>query len=220
MEQLLTDSGHQLTRLVVDLTRPVPMAGFKVEAEMVRPGRSVSTLRSALIDREGRQLVTANGLALRQLDGSVVPSTSSPQRELSQATPGEFPIKRTLHHQPGFAQSTKVRYPPNETSDPGPTTIWMATVPLIEGEEPSPFQRICPLADCGNAFSRNAEPWDIGFVNPDLTIVLDRQPKGAWLGSSSHSRWHDNGTGVAYATLFDQDGDVGTATQTLLITPT
>ena len=54
----------------------------------------------------------------------------------------------------------------------------MSTAPLLPDETPSPFQRICPLADCGNAFSRHAEPVEIAFVNPDLTIALHRDPVG------------------------------------------
>ena len=33
----------------------------------------------------------------------------------------------------------------------------MTVVDLLPDEEPSPFQRICPLADCGNAFSRRGQ---------------------------------------------------------------
>jgi len=196
------------------------MAGFRTETEVVRAGRSVTTVKAALIDGDGREIVTANGLALRRTDGPPIPTTPSPVREFSQSRPGEFPITKGRHDKPGFSVSTTVRYPPDETAEPGPTTLWMKTVPLVMGEEPSPFQRVCPIADCGNAFSRNAEPWEVGFINPDLIIVLDREPVGAWMGSSSYSRWHGDGTGVAYATLFDQSGEVGTATQTLIITHT
>jgi hypothetical protein len=95
----------------------------------------------------------------------------------------------------------------------------MRTVPLLDDESPSPFQRICPLADCGNAFSRNGEPWDYTFVNPDLTIVLHREPIGDWLGASSVSRWEPTGIGMSDTLLFDERGAVGRAVQTLVITP-
>ena len=75
----------------------------------------------------------------------------------------------------------------------------MRTAPLLPDETPSPFQRICPLADCGNAFSRHAEPWEIAFVNADLTIALHRDPVGEWLGSRAVSWWQPSGVGLADA---------------------
>ena len=57
------------------------------------------------------------------------------------------------------------------------------SVPLLPEEVMTPFQRISPLADCGNAFSRHAEPWEVQFVNTDLVIALHRDPVGEWMGS-------------------------------------
>ena len=93
----------------------------------------------------------------------------------------------------------------------------MKTVPLLATETPSPFQRLCPLADCGNAFGRNAEPWEVNFMNPDLTILLHREPQGEWLGTNSTGYWEDTGIGMADAQLFDESGSVGRALQTLLL---
>jgi hypothetical protein len=112
----------------------------------------------------------------------------------------------------------EVRYPPGQDPEPGPTTVWMRALPLLPDETPSPFQRICPLADCGNAIGRNAEPAEMGFMNVDLTIVLHRDPIGEWLGSRAVSRWEPTGIGMADALLFDGGGVVGRAVQTLLLT--
>ena len=81
----------------------------------------------------------------------------------------------------------------------------------------SPFQRVCPLADSGNATSRNGEPEEFSFVNADLTISLHRLPVGEWIGSQAVSHWEPNGIGVADARLLDRQGPIGTASQTLLI---
>ena len=93
----------------------------------------------------------------------------------------------------------------------------MRTVPLLPDESPSPFQRICPLADCGNAISRNADPTSIAFMNTDLTVLLHRPPVGEWLGMDSVSRWEPTGIGMSDSLLFDDLGPVGRALQTLII---
>jgi hypothetical protein len=216
LERMVPD--QRLTRLTVELTRPVPMAGFRIVAEVIRQGRSVTTSRAILLDGDGAARVTASGVHLRRAEPASYPSPSLVTPRLDTAVDGPFPISRTLHGLPGFMGAVEVRYPATEGPEPGPTTLWLRTVPLLPDEEPSPFQRICPLADCGNATSRNAEPWDLGFVNPDLTVVLHRDPEGDWLGSRSLSHWEPDGTGLADALLFDHRGPVGRALQTLLLT--
>ena len=90
---------------------------------------------------------------------------------LAESVPGAFPVGRVAHDWPGFRGGVEIRYPPGEDDEPGLTTVWMRTVPLLPDEEMTPFQRISPLADCGNAFGRNAEPDQVQFINTDL---LDR----------------------------------------------
>ena len=90
------------------------------------------------------------------------------------------------HGRPGFiGDAVQMRYPAGESLGPASRTAWMRTSPLLPGETPSPFQRICPLADCGNAFGRHREPDEMGFVNADLTVALHRDPVGEWVGSQA-----------------------------------
>jgi hypothetical protein len=210
---------QRLVRITVDLVRPIPMAGFRVETEVVRQGRSVGTTRASIVDAEGRHRVTATGLHLRPGEPRPLPTAVMSIPRLDEAVPGAFPIRRSRHGQPGFIGGVEIRYPPGQDPEPGPTTLWLRSLPLLPGEEPSPFQRICPLADCGNALSRNGEPHHYGFVNPDLTLVLHREPEGEWLGSQSISHWQADGLGLADALLFDRRGVVGRALQTLLVSP-
>jgi len=214
------DCAHRLTRLTVNLTRPVPMAGFKVDATITRAGKSVTTLSASLIDTDGKERITATGLALRERPDTLPPSNSDRAvADLSAAKENDFPITRANHDQPGFTGSIQTRYPQGESPDPGPTTAWLRSVPMLDKEKASGFQNICPMADSGNAFSRLAQPWEVAFVNADLTINLHREPRGDWFGSQSISHWQSDGIGLADALLFDEFGPVGRATQTLLLTP-
>jgi hypothetical protein len=221
LEQALPEL--RLARVSVELGRPVPMAGFTVRAEVVRAGRATGNTRVAIIDGDGNERATATGMHVgvvavplfeQRLDNTGV---RTPWR--ADAMPGEFPIGAIRHTLPGFRNAVEVRYPEGDDNLPGATTVWMRTVPLLAGEEPSPFQRICPLADCGNAFSRHAEPDQVQFVNTDLVIALHRDPVGQWLGSRAVSSWQPSGVGLADALLFDDEGPVGRALQTLLLRP-
>lgn len=213
----------RLARISVDLGRPVPMAGFTIETEVVRAGRATGNTRAAIVDGDGKVRVTATGMHVVASD---VPLFEASLDNSGVATPrfadalaGDFPIGRVGHDRPGFRGAVEVRYPPGESNGVGATTVWMRTVPLLPDEEPSPFQRISPLADCGNAFSRHADPDQVQFVNTDLVIALHRDPVGEWMGSRATSAWQPTGVGLADALLFDDDGPVGRALQTMLLRP-
>lgn len=216
VEQLFPE--HRLSRLTVNLQRPIPFAGFSIAATAVREGRTVCLSEASLLDREGRCIITAAGMHLKASDQGNMPSHRQDMGTPEQAAPGHFPIRETLHDKPAFNGSgVQVRYPQGHDGSPGPTRAWMKTVPLLADEIASPFQRICPLADCGNAFGRNAEPDEVTFMNTDLTLILHRDPVGEWLGTDSVNYWEPNGIGLADALLFDASGTVGRAMQTLVL---
>ncbi len=211
---------QRLTRLTVNLTRPVPFKGFRISAEIQRSGRTVSVSNASLIDENDRVCVTASALHMTEQPVHNFPTHTRPPLNPNDAETGKFPIQQTLHKKPAFnGDGVEIKYPQGQSHHTGPTIAWMKTVPLLATETPSPFQRICPLADCGNAFGRNADPTEVNFMNPDLTILLHRDPEGEWLGTDACGYWEPSGIGMADAHLFDRHGSVGRALQTLLLRP-
>lgn len=217
--EIVAGAGKLLTRLTLDLIRPIPMAGFRVDVEMRREGRKVATAAATLSDLNGKVCVTGTALLIAPSEMPGVPTAPVSPLRVADAAPGPFPIRQTAHGQDAFGQYMDVRYPAGEAPEPGPTKFWMKVLPLVEGEVPSSFQRICPLADCGNATSRNAELQEVGFVNPDLTIVAHRQTAADWLLSDGVSHWRENGIGLAEARISDENGPVATALQSVILTP-
>ena len=55
------------------------------------------------------------------------------------------------------------------------------------------------------------------FINVDLTVHLERMPKGEWVGVDAMTLPRHSGVGTAESTLFDGKGRIGRALQTLLI---
>ena len=49
--EIVAGPDKLLTRLTLDLIRPIPIAGFRVDVEMQREGRKVSTAAATLTDR-------------------------------------------------------------------------------------------------------------------------------------------------------------------------
>lgn len=213
----------RLARITVDLLRPVPMAGFAIATEVVRPGRQIAATRATLCTADGAVHAIANGLHLATVaepvrDGTADNAGTALPR-LAESHPGEFPLREYGHDMTMFHDSVRMRYPAGEGPAPGATWCWMRTIPIVAGELPSPFQRLCPLADCGNAFSRHGDvgTGELGFINPDLTIAAHRDPHGDWIGMHASSQWQPHGVGLATTRLYDDHGPVGTGVQTLLL---
>jgi hypothetical protein len=207
----------QLARVTASFYRPVPMAGIRMQAELVRDGRIASTVRITLHDRADKIAASAECLLLQTIDDLEIEETDLPGPDIDAARPGKFGVEQVLHGDEYFGNNVEIAYPPGEDGDPGPTTIWMRTPPIIEDEVTSPFQRVCPLADCANGYARNSEFTTTSCVNPDLSVTLHRLPQSDWIAGQGRSIWRTDGIGMTEATLFDARGAVGTAVQTLVL---
>jgi hypothetical protein len=207
---------RQLVRLTVDLQRPVPMSGFRIEVEVRRAGRQLTAADAQLLDRDGRVCAVASGLMLRPGEIGAVPNPELPALEFDGAEPAPFPFGAT-HDLPRFSNAVELAFPRGRPFRHGPNAVWMRTPPLLADEPMSPFQSVCPLADCGNALSSNLPPSEVSFINPDLTVVLHRLPVSEWIGAEFSSQWQPNGIGLASALLFDTEGAIGSVLQTLLL---
>lgn len=211
--------GKQLARVTVTFHRPVPMDGFRTAASVERDGRSVSTAIARLTAQDGKVCADASSLFIVAASHGAMPTSTLPAPDFREAVPGPFPVERAVHGLPFFQSGIEVAYPPGETPQPGPTTLWMRTLPIVDGEQPSPFQTLCPIADCGNGTSRNSTFAEATFVNPDLTITVFRLPESEWLASAARSFWEPSGIGLSQAQLYDTKGAIGYALQTLIVQP-
>ena len=100
----------------------------------------------------------------------------------------------------------------------GPTTDWIRLdVPVVAGEAPSPLQRVAAAADFGNGISAAVPYGEYVFINPDLTVALDREPDGEWICVDAATRTHPDGIGLADSVLWDARGPIGRGVQTLIV---
>ncbi|HUN78443.1 MAG TPA: thioesterase family protein [Solirubrobacteraceae bacterium] len=100
----------------------------------------------------------------------------------------------------------------------GPADVWMRLRhPVLPGEEPSPLARVAAAADFGNGVSAVLPFGEYLFINADLSIDLDRRPRGEWIGLQSRTLLHPGGIGWAESRLHDEHGPLGVAKQTLVV---
>ena len=102
--------------------------------------------------------------------------------------------------------------------EPGPATVWMRMrVALVEGEEPTPLQRVMVAADSGNGVSAALDWRTHLFINTDLSVHLLRMPETEWVCLEAETLLGSNG--LADTALWDERGRIGRAAQTLLVRP-
>jgi len=208
-----------LTRLTVDLLRPLPLSGLRVGAETRRHTKTLATTRVTVHDLDDTLCATAITMHLVRRDLGQVPTPDVASPHPEDRIAGPFPIRQMRHDLPCFAHFTEIGYPASGNQERGPKTIWMRTPGLLEGETPSPIQALCPLADCGNGISSNAPTAEMGFMNTDLSIHIHREPVSDWLASDSMSHWQPSGIGMSQSMLYDTQGPIATALQTLALFP-
>ena len=104
----------------------------------------------------------------------------------------------------------EIRFAHGAFADVGPAFAWFRLrVPLVAGEQPSPLQRLAAAGDFGNGIA-TAVSWATHvFINPDLTLYVERLPRGEWVGLDAVTRVGDAGIGVSDSALYDEHGRVG-----------
>lgn len=216
LEHLPAGEGLAIARVTYELMRPVPIGPLQIRAEVVRPGRRVQLLEAALSTDEGVEVVRARALRVQAADApATLAEPPPPGPEHGAANDLEAPYR------PMFAPDTmEIRFVSGEFQARGPSTAWFRLrVPLVAGEEATPLQRLAAAGDFGNGISSPLSWHEYLFINPDLTLYIERPPHGEWIGLHARTTIAEGGIGVSESTLYDSAGRVGRATQALLVAP-
>lgn len=214
-------ANHKLThisRLTANLLRPVPIDHLTVEVAEDYVGRNAGHFSGRLI-AETKEV--ARFTALAQRENEVHLPDGLPGHPLPTATPGPetaplavFPF---AGRHVGYADLVEARVARGEFFR-GPCAIWFRLRhPLVEAEEPSAYQRVAVAADSGNGISAILDFKSYSFVNSDLTINLLRRPLGEWVCLDAATHIGPNGCALAESRLFDAQGLIGRATQSLVV---
>lgn len=208
-------AGMFVSRITVELLKPVQMVPHRIEVEVLRPGKRVQLIGARLSSADGE---VARATALRIRTDNTIDPGASLHSAAPPAPPSsgiERPAFEGFPH--FFADAIEVRYLAGGADLPGPATAWIRLViPLVEGEEPTPLQRVVVAADTGNGISSELDFREHIFINPDLTVYLHREPVGEWILLDAATDV-SAGTGLAQSALFDEQGSIGRSLQALYV---
>jgi hypothetical protein len=209
--------GSQAARFTLDLVRPVPLARLEIATSVLREGRTTKLVQATLKEGE-KDLCRATALFIRTqpIELPELRPLAEPPKSPASATPFVFPF---FTGTVGYHTAMETRVVKGEIGR-GPMTVWMRMRhPLVPGETPTPLQRVLIAVDSGNGVSFELDPTKWTFVNPDLTLHLDRLPRGEWVSLDAHTTVRPNGIGLAESALFDEAGPIGRSLQSLVVAP-
>jgi hypothetical protein len=214
-EQFDDDPALMLSRVTYELLRPVPLGELHVDCSVVRPGRRVQLLEGSITTPDRTEVVRARALRV------AVAGTDAGATDPVPTGPDQGELKRFDWGMPTFPDDAmEIRLVAGRFAQPGPATAWFRLrVPLVAGENPTGLQRLAAAADFPNGIATEISWNDYVFINPDLTLYVERRPLGEWICLDAQMRVLDGGVGFSEAVLYDRQGRVGRSLQSLYVAP-
>lgn len=212
----------RLAGLNITFLGPVPLGEVGIEATVIKPGRRQKVVALRLVSGDRVEL-EARAVLLRR--GTVdLPEDPADHGDGGMTDPGvgrEVDQSRwSIGDGPAFHRTANtvlaVEGGPDRTGERGSAWFRLDSE-LIEGEPTGGVERAVAAADFGNGVAHPVPFGKYLFANCDLNVSLLRDPAGEWIGIDSRSRFHPGGAGVTTTGLYDRDGFLGTATQTLYV---
>jgi hypothetical protein len=204
----------RLARISLELVRPVPRGPLSFGVEVVRPGRRVTLLDGVLRDPDATEVLRARALFVRptELDATAERPPPFPGPEAGTPNDWESPTPTFATH------GMEIRFVQGAFRRVGPAIAWFRlTVPLLAGEPTLGVDRVVAAGDFGNGIAP-AVPWEgHTFINPDLTVHVERQPVDEWVALQAQTRVVRGSVALAESVLWDRRGRIGRAVQTLLV---
>ncbi len=220
----LGQDGWIVTRVSVDLLGPVPFEPMRLTVSELEGGRRVKrqTARLMIGDRE---LARAECLCVRQTELPIKPSPGAADSPFTE----ELRPSLDRGRRSGAAAigwdcfDTLAVATRGLAVDQPERTLGLWTrllVPAIDGEPTSALQRVLSAADfASSSVSLHLDFAQWSFMNADLTVYLSRPPVGDWVGILSSGVVQPVGSGLGIGVLYDADGHLGQAQQSLLVEP-
>lgn len=219
VEQAAQEHGlTHISRLTANLIRPVPIGDLIVEVMTDYVGRNAGHF-SAHLMAGNKDVGRFTALVQREAHvelGDQLPGHPLPMIPVApqDAAESHFPF---AGKDIGYGDLVETRTA-RGTMFNGPCAIWFRLRhALVQGEQASGYQRVAVAADSGNGISAILDYQQYSFVNSDLTINLLRRPVGEWICLDARSYFGANGCGLAESSLYDIDGLIGRATQSLAV---
>jgi len=224
LEDVPTLTPMSLTRLTVDIVRPVPVGErLHISTEVLREGKKIQVVELTVSTAD---TVTTRARALRIRDRDVagfegVPiSTSDLNPSLALPPPPDG--LTGVEHYPGVAEFLRTGAELRRSLEPidGVHAIWCRLrVPVVAGESVRAASRAAFPLDMANLLGvTTLDPARASSINPDVTGHLLRGPVDEWIAITGHTYFaHGVGHGSSIGVMSDSDGVFGITSTTQIL---
>ncbi len=197
--------------------RAAPVAPCRATARIVKSGRRIMSIDCELTSISGEQtfarsqsaFATPSAISVEPPDITPWDGHASPETLRSRSS-------NSPHGGPWLMDVLEGRADPT-----GP--VWFRwSRPLFTGDCDLTFASILSPADWTHGIARPGYPGlppAKAWPNYDLSIHVERQPQGQWIGLRPEGRWRPDGFGIGYSDLIDQAGLFGRVAMGVVIVP-
>jgi hypothetical protein len=225
LDTVPTLTPMSLTRLTVDLMRPVPVGvPLTVGTRVAREGKKLQIVDLAL-SADGVECVLATALRLREADlpalagpDAMMPKGSTDTRPTERITPRDRCINlRQLRPDPSGALLAGDIL--RASRDDGASATWLhVCMDVVAGEPISPTARLGYCADFTSLVGVGMVTEGVTMINPDITTHVLRLPVGEWVAITGDTRFDlHTGRGLSMAELSDDIGVFAVASAAQLL---
>lgn len=220
LERVGARADVRVSRVVVELLGPVPIAEIEVRSWVERPGRNIELVIAELWEHSGntadRAVARATAWRLSTVDTAQVAYAADPPLA---------PVSEASQHvwegtwKSGYLDNVEIRAL-GKLGGPGPGQVWArASTALVLGETMTPLERLFAVADIANGIGAKLDLDEWTFLNTDLTVHIFRVPESEWVGISAETSTGPDGFAMSAGVLHDEHGPMGRIAQTVLVRP-
>src|SRR5665647_2949662 len=199
IEQCSPREDMLVARMTVDILGAIPVDELELRSRVLRPGRSVELIESAL-SYGGREVARAQAWRVLRTTQQTTPRQSSAPALPEESTP--FVAEGWVD---GYVSAVEWRFTAGAFEAQGAAQASPRLPdPLVPGEQHSPLQRVLEVADSGNGISGGLSVTKWHFINPELTVHLHREAVGEWVCLEAQTAISPGGVGLATSVLCDE----------------
>jgi hypothetical protein len=214
IEQAVSRGDMRVGHFALEFLSPVPTAPMTLTSAVTRPGKKIA-MWSATAATGDRACVRASAWLLHTRADTNAPSRDEPPPPLPETVTSTYFLSVPRF---GYGDALEWRFAEGSFESLGPSAVWSRLrVAIVAGEEVSPLGRVLAMVDSANGISAELDVERYIFVPVNLSVSLARYPVGEWVGMRAVTSLASDGVGVTRARLFDLQGTLGRALQTLYI---
>lgn len=196
------------TRATIDLLRPLRRVPLTIRREILHDGKQVQMVRTVMV-ANGKDIATCSAQRLRIIDNlGDRPAPGLPY-------PGPEEVKREgarvgIH-------AIERRFVKGNWGEKHAVLWARLRCEIVAGRKSDPLAAAIAFSDFGGGLTSLYPIEDWNFPNSDLSLHLVRAPKGEWILIDAETESGNNGIAMAHMILADQNGIIGRAHQTLMV---